>query len=93
MKKQITSLSPHQSAKVIGILYAVCALPFALFGAFGLLFASGNAPTFPFGFMIFAPFIYGVFGYVFFALFCWVYNHVAKRVGGVEFTVLELPDA
>jgi hypothetical protein len=93
VKKQIASLSPHQSAKVVGILYFVCTLPFVLFGAFALLFPSSHESSFPFGFMFFAPVIYGVLGYLFFALFCWVYNQVAKRVGGVEFTVVELPEA
>jgi hypothetical protein len=33
------------------------------------------------------PFIYGVIGYPLAALTCWIYNLIAKSVGGIEFTV------
>ena len=97
MKKQIATISAHQSAKVLAILYVILTLPFCLIGIIGYIVSMLGAspdpaspgPTFPFGLLIFMPIIYGSMGYVFFAIFCWVYNFVAKRVGGFEFTVTE----
>jgi hypothetical protein len=93
MRKQVTHLSPHQSAKVVAVLYVVCTLPFALFGVLGLIFGWSTTARFHSAIFIFVPLIYGVIGYILFALFCWVYNHVAQRIGGIEFSVEELPDA
>lgn len=92
MKKQITRIAPHQSAKVIAILYVIASLPFALIGIIGMIFGSSSQTNFPFVFFMLAPVIYGVIGYLFFALFCWLYNIVANQVGGIEFSVKELPD-
>jgi hypothetical protein len=39
---------------------------------------------------IFAPLIYGIIAYLMFGLFAWVYNFVAQRFGGIEFTTTEI---
>ncbi|KAF7786356.1 hypothetical protein PRUB_a0895 [Pseudoalteromonas rubra] len=46
-------------------------------------------PSFPFLFFAFAPIFYGVMFYFMQRLFCWVYNLVAKKVGGFEFETSE----
>ncbi len=38
-------------------------------------------------FMLFAPLLYGVIGYVCVALFSWIYNLVAQKFGGIEIEV------
>ena len=35
-------------------------------------------------FGIFAPFLYGGIGFVFGAIGAWIYNVIAKRLGGIE---------
>jgi hypothetical protein len=45
----------------------------------------GNSAAFP-GFMLLAmPLIYLIFGYLSVALWCVVYNFIAKFTGGIEF--------
>ena len=42
---------------------------------------------------IFMPFLLGVFGYLFGALFCWLYNQVAQRIGGIEFSLEDVEES
>ena len=56
MKKQITSISPFQTAKIIALLYLI-------------------------------------FGFIFTIIGAWVYNLLAKWVGGIEFTTAEIEDS
>ena len=53
----------------------------------------GILQSLPFLLLVFAPFIYGIFGYIFFALLALAYNFIAKHIGGIEFVVTDLPDA
>ena len=88
MKKQISRISPHQTSKVVALLYVALTIPFMLIGIAITIFS--QAPIhFPFMFFIFAPVIYGVLGYIFAGLGCLIYNVIAKFVGGFEFTVIE----
>jgi hypothetical protein len=34
-----------------------------------------------------APVFYGVAGFVFTAIICWLYNAIARRIGGIQFEV------
>ena len=91
MKQQITRFSLVQTAKVAAVLY------FALgaIGAVLLLLASLVSPTARSQgilFVVLAPFLYAFFGFVFVFLGCWLYNVVARFVGGIEFTVSESHD-
>ncbi len=95
MKKQISRISPHQTSKVVALLYVVFTIPFMLIGIAITIFSQapitpGGQPShFPSMFFIFAPVIYGVLGYIFAGLGCLIYNVIVKFVGGFEFTVIE----
>lgn len=93
MKKQITRISPHQSSKVMAVLYVIFTLPLAAVGVIALLagYSDGHHGFNPW-FMVGAPLIYGLVGYVFCVVGCWIYNAVARRIGGIEFTVTDLAD-
>ena len=82
---QLKSIGVIQTAKIMAAMYfiisAVVVVPMVFFGAIfghqahhlrGLLF-------------IFAPLLYAIIGFVFVAIFAWVYNHVAQWLGGIEF--------
>jgi len=84
MKKQIINVSPIQTAKVFALLYFVISLPLVGFMAIAMSFSP--APKAGLGFLIMFPFIYLIFGFIFTALGAWVYNIVAKWVGGIEYT-------
>jgi hypothetical protein len=87
MKKQILRISPHQSSKVMALIYFIFMLLLVPIGVIMLL-VGGKDRSIGFIF-VFAPLIYGVTAYVMFGLFAWVYNFVAKRLGGIEFTTTE----
>jgi hypothetical protein len=94
MKKQITSISPFQTAKVVALLYFVISLPFVLF--VGLMFSRSPAPMPPMmgvGMMVAFPFLYLIFGFIFTIIGAWVYNLVAQWVGGIEFTTTEIENS
>lgn len=85
MKQQIIRFSPHQNGKVFAILLAVSSLifmvPFVL-----LAFASAPAQATPsMGFLVAAPLLYLVFGYVTVVVGSVLYNLLAPHLGGVEF--------
>ena len=88
MTKRLTRLSPWQTAKTLAAFYFVFALIFAI--PLGLL--SSFMPTPPgeekpgLFFFLGLPFAYGIAGLIFIPLACWLYNLVAKHVGGIEMT-------
>jgi hypothetical protein len=90
--KQLLSVAPRQTAKVIALLWLAFTIPFVLLIA--LTFAFSNAPHKPpVGFIVLMPVFYALFGYLFTLIGAWAYNLIAKRVGGIEFTTVEMKDA
>ena len=79
-KRHIKRLPPHQNAKVFAVTSLVFVSPFALFAS---AMPGGNA----FGgvFILLAPLIYLVIGYLMTAVWCLIYNLLAKYTGGIEY--------
>ena len=93
MKKQIVHVSVVQTAKVAACLYFVVSIPFVLLMMIPVMLAGGSMPGMSVGMLIAMPFFYLIFGFLFSMLGAWVYNMVAKVVGGIEFTTAEVgPD-
>ncbi|WP_041741054.1 DUF3566 domain-containing protein [Collimonas fungivorans] len=92
MKKQILSISPVQTAKVVALLYFAISFPiFVLMSLFFLIVPGTKAPMMvP---MLVLPFIYLVVGFVFTVIGAWVYNLIAKWVGGIEFTTADIENS
>jgi len=90
MKRRIDEVSPQAASKIMAILYFVFTLLFVPIGLIMML--AGKAPFSAGLFFILAPVIYGAIGYIFVYIGCWVYNFIAKRVGGIEFTVSDVAD-
>ena len=85
MKKQITSISPVQTAKVFALLYFFIAIPFVVLMFLGISM-SHTPSAFPAAMVFIAPFMYAFVGFVFTLFGSWVYNLAAKWVGGIEYT-------
>jgi len=84
--QQLRRFSIGQTAKVVGVLYALMGLIFLPF----LLIVSLVSPKgtgFGVGFALALPILYGVCGFIFTAIGCALYNWVAGMVGGIEFHV------
>jgi uncharacterized membrane protein YagU involved in acid resistance len=87
VKHQIKRLSPHQNAKVSAVMMAVVSLVFILpFGLLAAAFSPSEAGAgFGVGFLIAAPLIYLVAGYIMTIISCALYNFVSRLVGGIEY--------
>jgi hypothetical protein len=81
---EIKSFRIFQTAKVIAVLYAIS---FAIMAAIELIvFATlGHGRRPPIGAIVVVPIVGGIFSFLFTAFFCWLYNQVAARIGGVAF--------
>ncbi|MBI3447540.1 MAG: hypothetical protein HY049_01275 [Acidobacteria bacterium] len=85
---QIARVSPPQAAKVMGIVYFGVSVPIVIFLVVAQS-AAGNAEAGGF-LLLFVPFIYAVLGFVFTLFGAWLYNGVARWVGGIEFTTVRV---
>lgn len=91
MKKQISRISPFQTAKVMALLYFAISLP--MIALMSLFYSFMPGPKAAMGMMFILPFLYAVFGFIFTAIGAWVYNLIAKWVGGIEFTISEIENS
>ncbi len=83
-----------QTAKVAAVLYLIItAIMVVPMGIFTFLIGTTNDETgtaesmFGGVFLIFAPIIYAVVGFIFVAISCLIYNLVSKWVGGIEIEI------
>ncbi len=86
MVQRLSRFSVGQTAKVLGLLYALMgliAVPFFLLAAM----LSPNGAGFGVGFALALPIFYGLLGFVFTAIGCALYNWVAGKVGGIEISL------
>jgi hypothetical protein len=87
MRKQIIRVSPLQNAKVMAALYFIMSIPFVL-----IMFAmpTPEGAPMPWWTFIVMPLAYLLIGFVFSLIGAWIYNLVAARVGGFEYTSVEV---
>jgi hypothetical protein len=81
--QRLKRFSIVQTAKVLGVLYALMGLIFLPFFLLAALL-SPNQAGFGVGFAILLPILYGAAGFVCTAIGCALYNWVAGMVGGIE---------
>jgi transmembrane protein DUF3566 len=103
MTRRIKRIAPLQAGKMLGVLYAcmgVIFIPvFVLAGVAGAFAqqsqqaqATGGPPAaifaaLMFGFGIFMPVFYGIFGFIFGVISAAIYNLIARWIGGIEVEV------
>ncbi|WP_305823621.1 hypothetical protein [Massilia brevitalea] len=90
MKKQVVSVSILQNAKVMAALYFVISLPFTLLMTIPALMGQGQGAGFSIVMLVLMPLLYTLIGFVFTLVGAWVYNQIAARIGGFEFTTAEV---
>jgi len=78
-----------QTAKVFGVLYGLMGLVFVPFFLVAAAVAPHNSAFMGFGlgFVILIPILYAVFGFIFIAIACLLYNMVAGWIGGIEMEI------
>lgn len=89
MKKQISRFSIHQTSKLFAFVYfaltAIFCIPLGIYNLFVQHPFHNTAFTF---FVV--PFFYMLITYLATAFSLWIYNILAKAVGGIEFTVKDV---
>lgn len=93
-KRRIKRFSPLQLGKMLAVLYGLMGLVFLPFLLLGAFFTSHLPDQQRVGFMalgmgftLFFPFLYAAMGFVFGVIGAWIYNVVAKWIGGIEVEV------
>jgi hypothetical protein len=86
--RHIKSFNVLQTAKVLGALYFALGLVFLPFVVLSILTARGGPSLGSLALAVFSPLIYGVLGFVLGALVAWLYNIIAKQLGGIEVEVV-----
>lgn len=85
MKKQLSRISVHQTAKVFAFIYFLISLVILVPIGIAMLVTKYEA-----AFMFFLlPFIYLLIGYLSWLLLGFVYNIVSKYFGGIEFDLTD----
>jgi len=88
MKKQIVQVSVVQSAKVMAAVYLVTAIPVVILAS---LFMSAVMPAgVSIAMLLVMPVAYAIGAFIGVAIGAWIYNLVAARIGGFEFTTAEV---
>jgi len=90
MKKQIIRISPLQTAKVIAVLYFVFSIPFIALMAISIMLSPAPKPAIFSGFLLAMPFLYLIAGFLFTVTGAWIYNGIAKWLGGIEFSFADV---
>ncbi|HEY6299887.1 MAG TPA: hypothetical protein VIW95_09615 [Candidatus Binatus sp.] len=83
---EIKSFRIFQTAKVIAVLYLI--FGFVEGAILTIVFAHRPHPHPLLGILlslIGLPILFGVVGFIFLAIGCWLYNIVAARIGGIAF--------
>ena len=97
MGTQISRIAPWQATKVFTIMYFIIGAAFATPMLLLTLIVGpqvGGEETNNLGiwFYIAMPFLYAIMGLILIPISCWLYNMIAKYVGGIEFTLQEKSD-
>ena len=85
MQYRLTRFGIHSTAVIVGIIYfilAIICIPIVYLISRNA--ANGGLPG---TVLVIGPILYGVFGYVFTAIGCWLYNLIASGTGGIVLTL------
>jgi hypothetical protein len=91
MKKQIKKISIHQTSKVVAIIYLIISA--IIYIPMGIIILAQAPHELSWIGFIFAPIFLCIFAYIINAIIFWIYNFIAKRTGGIEFSVQDVMNA
>ena len=89
MKHQITHISPIKIATIFAILYIALSLPFMIVAEVMLFSPIAHTPRI---YLIGMPFLHGIVGFIVTFIGAVLYNFIASKIGGIEFTTVEVED-
>lgn len=89
IRKQITYISPGQTAKALVLVYLTFSIPLVLLAFLAAFLRYGDLPGLAF---ISALVLNAILGFVLLWIACHAYNWVAERFGGIEIALGDVPD-
>lgn len=89
MKKQISYISPGQTAKALVLSYLTLSVPLVLVAFLVGYYRYGELPVVGF---LSALVLNAILGFVLLWISCIAYNCVASRFGGIEVVLSDIPD-
>jgi hypothetical protein len=75
------------NAKLAAVIYLVLSVPMVAIMAVPMMLSGMPGPGI--GMLILMPVFYVIFGFIFTAVGAWVYNLIAGKIGGFEYTTSE----
>jgi len=88
-KKELVFLDPMHTAKTLVLVYLCFSVPIVLLALFVAFIRDGAIPGFA---VISALILIAILGFGLLWIACKVYNWVAKKFGGIELALKELPE-
>ena len=92
MKKQLVCVSILQSSKIMTALYVLMGCIYTLIGIPMIIFGSPAIQKMGIIYLL-MPILMGILGFIFFVIFAWIYNLLAKWLGGFEVEIKNIDDA
>lgn len=89
IRKQITYISPGQTAKALVLVYLTFSIPLVLLAFLAAFLRYGDLPGLAF---ISALILNAILGFVLLWIARHAYNWVAERFGGIEIALGDVPD-
>ncbi len=89
MTYTLAQFAVHQTAKVIALVYGILGLILA--PVFFFVSRSQPGGALPPWMIVVGPIVYAALAYVFTAVGLTIYNFIAGRTGGIEFTLSQTP--
>jgi len=88
MKKRVTHIGVLQCGKVFAGIYLILAIPLLAFMLVGAS-VSGDETGFGIAGALAMVILYPIFGFISGVIGAWLYNLVAKKIGGFEYTAVD----
>lgn len=87
--KEIRKIGTHQTSKVLAVTCMLMSLLFVIPLTIWTVFFTEPKPHWSSLVMLLIPLLYGIFGYIFYAICILFYNIAANLVGGMEMEIEE----
>lgn len=90
MKRRITHVAPVQAAKMFAAFSFLATLPFLLLTMIPMVAMPAEVQPYMTPYLLLVPFFYALVAFIFAMLAAWLYNLVARFVGGLEVTAVDV---
>lgn len=90
MKRRITHVAPVQAAKMFAAFSFLATLPFLLLTMIPMVAMPAEVQPYMTPYLLLVPFFYALVAFIFAVLAAWLYNLVARFVGGLEVTAVDV---